>query len=57
MEIFEKKEATYSLPERARLFASIVCENCGESAPEHKIRFHGGRKLCLDCFPDYSRGW
>lgn len=57
MEIFEKKESKYTLPERARLFASIVCEKCGESAPEHKIRLHENKKLCLDCFPDYSRGW
>ncbi|HPR74321.1 MAG TPA: FmdE family protein [Spirochaetota bacterium] len=57
MDIFEKKDAAYTLPERARLFTNIICEKCGESAPEHKIRFNEGKKLCLDCFPDYSRGW
>ncbi|NLM52169.1 MAG: formylmethanofuran dehydrogenase [Firmicutes bacterium] len=56
-EIFDFKTPHYSLPERARIFASVVCEKCGETAPEHKIRLAEGKKVCLDCFDDYSRGW
>ncbi|UWG98493.1 FmdE family protein [Dehalobacter sp. DCM] len=56
-EVFHVMKPRYELPETARLFTSIVCESCGESAPEHKIRLQDGKKVCLDCFKDYSRGW
>ncbi|AKL94300.1 formylmethanofuran dehydrogenase subunit E [Clostridium aceticum] len=54
-EIFEFKTPNFELPERARIFTTIVCESCGEGAPEHKIRLMEGQKVCLDCFKDYSR--
>ncbi|SNS05968.1 formylmethanofuran dehydrogenase subunit E [Anaerovirgula multivorans] len=54
-EIFEFKTPSFGLPERARLFKTIVCESCGEGAPEHKIRLMEDKKVCLDCFKDYSR--
>lgn len=56
-EIFNFSEPKFDLPEKARLFATVVCENCGESAPEHKIRINDGKKVCLDCFQEYTRGW
>jgi len=56
-ELFTFSTPAFSLPAGARLFASEECEQCGEAAPEHKIRLHEGKKLCLDCVPDYSRGW
>lgn len=56
-EVFDYKEVEVTLPERARLFTSVACERCGESAPEHKIRLQEGKKVCLGCFRDYNRGW
>jgi len=56
-DLFEFKEPSYAFPVNARLFTSITCEMCGESATENKIRIHESKKVCLDCFPDYSRGW
>ena len=56
-EIFSVGTPKYDLPERARIFNSIKCEVCGESAPEHKIRLMDGKKVCLDCFKDYNREW
>ncbi len=55
-EVFIFSRPTFELPEKARLFSTIICENCGEGAPEHKIRLNNGKKVCLDCFKDYSRG-
>lgn len=54
-ELFTFSKPKYELPERARLFTTIVCEECGEGAPEHKIRLQEGKKVCLDCFKEYSR--
>ncbi|MGI6711170.1 MAG: FmdE family protein [Bacillota bacterium] len=56
-EIFDFMKPTFRLPETARIFTSVVCESCGESAPEHKMRLQDGKKVCLDCFKEYSRGW
>ncbi len=56
-ELFAFSTPSYSPPSAARLFASETCELCGEAVPEHKIRLHDGKKVCLDCFPDYNRGW
>lgn len=54
-ELFIFSKPKYELPERARLFTTIVCEECGEGAPEYKIRLQEGKKVCLDCFKEYSR--
>ena len=56
-EIFDCKEVNITLPERARLFSSVICEECGESAPEHKMRLQDGKRVCLGCFREYTRGW
>lgn len=53
--LFNVSKPTFELPEKARLFTTIECEVCGEGAPEHKIRINDGKKVCLDCFKDYSR--
>lgn len=56
-EIFDFKKPLFKLPETARIFTTVICEICGEGAPEHKIRLRDGKRLCLDCFDEYSRGW
>ncbi|MFD3155916.1 FmdE family protein [Haloimpatiens sp. FM7330] len=56
-DLFEFKKPNFQLPEKARLFNSVVCEVCGETAPEHKMRLMDGKKVCLDCFQDYNRGF
>ena len=56
-DIFTFSVPKYELPEKARLFKTIVCEVCGEGAPEHKMHLQDGKKVCADCFVSYSRGW
>ena len=48
-EMFEVKETTLSLPEKAQLFDSYVCDCCGEATGEKWMCFINGKKLCLDC--------
>jgi formylmethanofuran dehydrogenase subunit E len=54
-ELFEVKNTTIRLPEKARLFDSYTCECCGEVAGANWIRLSGGKKLCLDCYENYDR--
>ena len=56
-EVFSVGEPRFELPESARIFKTVICESCGEGAPEHKIRLQDGKTVCLDCFKTYSRGW
>jgi formylmethanofuran dehydrogenase subunit E len=56
-EIFTFSEPKFELPEEARLFKTVVCEICGEGAPEYKMHLQDGKMVCTDCFKDYSRGW
>ena len=54
-EMFDVKDATIQLPEKARLFDSYVCDCCGESTGANWIRLAGDKKLCLDCYESYNR--
>lgn len=54
-DIFEFKKPHYSLPEKARIFKTIICEKCGEGAADHKVRLTQDKKVCLDCFEEYTR--
>ena len=56
-QLFDFSKPRFELPEKARIFTTVACELCGEGAPEHKMRINDGKKVCLDCFKDYSRGW
>lgn len=56
-EIFDVGETRYPLPEKARSLNTVICEICGEGAPETKMRLQDGKKVCLECFSDYNRGW
>jgi formylmethanofuran dehydrogenase subunit E len=53
--MFDVKETAISIPERAQLFDSYICEECGETVGANWVRIAGGKKLCLDCAPKYDR--
>ena len=48
-EMFEVKEATLPIPEKAKLFESYICSCCGESTGSRWVVFQDGKPLCLDC--------
>ena len=54
-EMFDVKETTIRLPEKAKLFDSYACDCCGEVTGANWIRLAGDRKLCLDCYDSYNR--
>jgi DNA mismatch repair protein MutS len=55
--LFDFMNPAYSLPELARIFNSLICDSCGENTAENKMRLQDGKKVCLDCFKKYNRGW
>jgi len=56
-ELFDFKNPGFDLPEKARIFNTLICSKCGEGASEHKMRIMEGEPVCLDCFDEYLRGW
>lgn len=54
-QVYEVKETTFVLPEKARHFKNIICEKCGESTAEPMIRLEEGKALCMDCYSPYTR--
>ena len=54
-EMFEVRKTSLTLPEKARLFDSYVCDCCGETTGANWIRLAGDKKLCLDCYESYNR--
>lgn len=56
-QVFSVQEVEKELPEKARIFLSLTCEKCGEIAAENRMRLEEGKKLCLDCYRGYERGW
>ena len=54
-EMFDVKPTTLSLPEKARMFDSYICDCCGEVTGANWIRLAGDKKLCLDCYQSYDR--
>jgi len=56
-EIYECREVTPDLPERARLFRSVLCDVCGEPVSEQRARVQDGKVVCIPCFNEYTRGW
>jgi formylmethanofuran dehydrogenase subunit E len=48
---------TIDIPEKARLFKSLKCADCGELVAEHRARVKGGKIVCMPCAGEYSRGW
>jgi formylmethanofuran dehydrogenase subunit E len=49
-EIFEIKELTAPVPQKARMVASLVCECCGEPVMETRTRRFHDKVLCIPCF-------
>lgn len=54
-EMFDVKETSISLPEKARLFDSYICDCCGEVTGANWIHLAGDKKLCMDCYESYDR--
>ena len=54
-EMFEIKETTIKLPEKAKIFASYKCDCCGETTGANWIRMSGDKKVCMDCYSEYDR--
>ena len=49
-ELFEVREVDLPAPEKARIYPSMRCEECGEDFMEIKGRTAEGKVVCKDCY-------
>jgi formylmethanofuran dehydrogenase subunit E len=49
-DVFEFKAPEGPLPKKARIFASLICERCGEPVMETRTRRFDDQVLCIPCF-------
>ncbi|MBW1713132.1 MAG: formylmethanofuran dehydrogenase [Deltaproteobacteria bacterium] len=54
-DLFEVKPAAGTIPKKARILESVVCQACGERTMESRIRRFMGQYLCLPCFEARER--
>ncbi|PKM48076.1 MAG: formylmethanofuran dehydrogenase [Firmicutes bacterium HGW-Firmicutes-8] len=52
------KKVDLDFPKKARLFDTVVCQECGEGAMEPRVRVKNGKLVCLACAgEEYTKGW
>jgi formylmethanofuran dehydrogenase subunit E len=56
-ELFIEQDVTPVIPERAKIFRSVPCAQCGEMVAEHRARVRDGKIVCISCAGEYGRGW
>ncbi len=49
-ELFKIEPSSKSLPNRASLYRSVVCELCSEKMMEPRARLKNGKTVCIPCF-------
>lgn len=50
-QIFEiKEDIEVSFPDKAQIYKSVECDNCGELATENKVNELKNKQLCIPCF-------
>ena len=47
--LFDVREVEIEAPTKARIFASVICEECGEAVMEPRARLKLGKIVCIPC--------
>lgn len=57
-ELYDIRWVDAPLPEKARIFKSARCAQCGESVMEARAHLRDGQPVCPECYgAAYTRGW
>ena len=55
--LFKIEDVQIDMPEKARIFKSVLCHYCGEKVMEPRARIRDGKIACIPCSEEYTRGW
>ncbi|NYT20039.1 MAG: formylmethanofuran dehydrogenase, partial [Methanosarcinales archaeon] len=53
-ELFTATKVEIEPPEKAMVYRSIACAECGEETMETRLRVKDGQMVCLSCFEGYD---
>jgi len=53
-EVVDIREVSLEIPEKARIFNSVICAECGEKVMEPRARVKNGRAVCIPCADHYD---
>jgi len=56
-DLFNIEQPARPAPRKARIHASLDCEECGERVMESRVRRFGGKNLCIPCFELHEKKW
>jgi formylmethanofuran dehydrogenase subunit E len=48
-ELFKTKTVKVVIPEKARVYPSVICDTCGEKVMEPRARVKDGKVVCIPC--------
>jgi len=51
-ELFKIEKVNLQVPDKASIYGSVKCAECGEQVSEHRARVKNGRIVCIPCFGD-----
>ena len=51
-ELFKIEKVEIEPPEKARIYQTIKCTECGDLVSEHRARIKDGKIVCIPCFDD-----
>ncbi len=55
-ELYDVRWVDAPLPERARIFKSVQCSQCGEGVMEARVHLRDGQPVCPECYGEvYTR--
>ena len=49
-ELLRVERVSVPMPRKAQIRRSVICERCGESTMETRVRILGGKPYCLPCY-------
>ncbi|MFX1394899.1 MAG: FmdE family protein [Promethearchaeota archaeon] len=49
-EIFRIQKVEFNPPEKAQIYESVICDECGDPTMKTRIKEHKGKKLCIPCY-------
>jgi formylmethanofuran dehydrogenase subunit E len=57
-ELYDIRWIESPLPDKARIFKSVRCAQCGEGVMEARAHLRDGQPVCPDCYGEvYTRRW
>ena len=53
--MFHIEHVEIDLPEKAKIYKSVKCSECGEMVSEHRSRIRNGKIICIPCLGEVNK--